>query len=247
MVEAKSDGKGDRFAGFGGHERVMHPLVMREIGAVVINRLLKIAHHGKASGARRIDLRLEPAAGRVRWPRHFEEDGKLCGIGILGFIEDNDRVELANPACGFWMLEEFIRERDLVGVGDDTALETKIAIIALHFARDADRGLVHPAAQRNKSLLPDFIDALRRGAANRPPQKTGLFAITFLPCLELRDGIPNRVALFRRSCRAVNFIQLDLGTGTFLAGPEQRRAGMPSQLHDVSHGSEPEKFRATFR
>ena len=62
----------------------------------------------------------------------------------------------ANAARGFGMLQEFVGERDLVVVGDDAAIEAKVAIIALHFGRDADGGLIHPASQRNEGPLPDF-------------------------------------------------------------------------------------------
>ena len=119
---------------------------MREIGAVVIDRLLKITDHGEAPRPRRIDLRLEPASGRLGRPRHFEQHGKLRGIGILRFVEDDDRIELANAARCFGMLEKFIRERDLVRIGNDASFEAEIAVIALYFGSDADRGLVHPAA-----------------------------------------------------------------------------------------------------
>src|SRR3954464_3007210 len=42
---------------------------------------------------------------------------------------------------------EFVGERDLVGVGNNAALEPKIAVIPLHLRRDANGRLVHPPAQ----------------------------------------------------------------------------------------------------
>ena len=45
LIEAEGDRKGDGFARLGGDERIVHALVMREIGAVVVNRLLEIANH----------------------------------------------------------------------------------------------------------------------------------------------------------------------------------------------------------
>ena len=44
------------------------------------------------------------------------------------------------------MLEKFVSQRDLIGVGYDAALEPEVAIIALHFGGDTNGGLVHPAA-----------------------------------------------------------------------------------------------------
>ena len=144
----------------------------------------------------------------------------MGGIGILGFIENNNRIEFANAARGFRVLEKLIGQRDLVGISNDAAFQAEIAVVALHFGGDADGGLVHPATQRHKGLLPDLIDALCLGAANRPPQKAGPFPIAFFPRLKLRDGIRDRVALLRHSGRAVNVLQIYLGTRTLLGGTE---------------------------
>ena len=220
LIEPKRDGKRNRFAGLRAHERVVHALVVREVRAVVIDRLLKIAHHRKTSGARRINFCLEPAAGRVGRSRHFQQNGKLRGIGILRFVENDDGIELTNAARRFRMLQEFIGERDLVVISDDAALEAEVAIIALHFGGDADGGLVYPTAQRNKRALPDFIDALRRGGADRPAKKSGSVTIAIFPGLKLRDGVSDRVAFSRRHRASMNFAQINLWTRTRFARME---------------------------
>ena len=51
------------------------------------------------------------------------------------------------------MLQQFIRERDLIIVGDKAALEAELAIIALHFRRHTGRGVAHPFAQRRKLIV----------------------------------------------------------------------------------------------
>src|SRR5687768_5473250 len=101
LVEPESDGKGQGVAGFCPNERFMHALVMHEVRAIVPDRLLPIPDHAEASGAWGIDPRLQPAAGRVRRTRDLEKDGKLGGIGVLRFVENDDRVELPKTSRSF--------------------------------------------------------------------------------------------------------------------------------------------------
>jgi hypothetical protein len=60
----------------------------------------------RSSGARRINLRLSQR--QSRGARYFEQHGKLRGIGVLRFVEDHNRIELANAAGCFGVLQKFI-------------------------------------------------------------------------------------------------------------------------------------------
>ncbi len=225
----------------------MHAAVVREIGSVVIDRLLEIADHAEASGTGRINLRFQPASDGIRRSRHFEQDGKLRGISVLRFIQNNDRIKLTYAVRGFGMLQKFVGERDLVGIRHHAALKAEVAIIALHLGRDADGGLIHPTAQGNKGTRPKLVDVLRFRRTNRPAQETCSVAIAFLPVLKLRDGISNRVALPGRSRGSIDFAQVDLWTGARFVRMEQSGAGLPPQLHDVPHRREAQERGAIFR
>ena len=103
---------------------------------------------------------LFPASGRsLPGARHFEQDGELRGIGVLRFVQDDDRIESLRMRRAASGCAEVRRQRDLVRIGDDAALEAKVPIIALHLGAATQRaGLIHPAAQRNKALLPSQVD-----------------------------------------------------------------------------------------
>ena len=74
LIQAKGDGKRDRFAGLAADERFVHAFVVGEIGPVAVDRLLEVAHHAETPGTRTIELRLKPTPGRVGRACHFEQD-----------------------------------------------------------------------------------------------------------------------------------------------------------------------------
>src|SRR5207237_9322836 len=84
-----------------------------------------------------------------------QEHKKLLRIGVLRFIENNAIILFANAPGYIRKPHQFSGERDLIGVPHQTALESKLAVIALHFGSNAKRTRVHPVAQRSKRFAPD--------------------------------------------------------------------------------------------
>src|SRR5439155_137293 len=81
------------------------------------------------------------------------------------------KVSFANPLRGDRMLQQLFRERDLISVGDQSVVESKIEIIALQFRRDARGGVADPFSQRRKFILPELSEpSVCRRETNRPAQ-----------------------------------------------------------------------------
>src|SRR5213075_234345 len=108
------------------------------------------------------------------------------------------------------MLEQLVRERDLVGVGDDTALEPEIAIIALHFGRHAERRIGDPAAERAKRFAPDSGELrVRARETVRPTEEFPIRIQTRFPVGQVFLRSLDRVAS-AGVARAVNFAEVML-------------------------------------
>src|SRR5437763_14844119 len=63
------------------------------------------------------------------------------------------------------------RERDLVVVSQETALDSELAIVALHFRRHANGRLINPSTHRRERLAFDSNEILRLGKTNRPAEE----------------------------------------------------------------------------
>ena len=126
----------------------MHGLVIFQIGAFAIDGLLEIAHHAEVTGPRRIDARLHPITGRAGWSCRLQKHRKLRRLGVLRFIENAAKMLRANARSGERVLQQFLRERDLIAVGDEAALEAKFPVIALHFRGHAGSRLADPFPER---------------------------------------------------------------------------------------------------
>src|SRR5207244_8419502 len=91
---------------------------------------------------------LQPKAPRFRRARRFQQHGKLQRLSVLRLVENDPKVFFANPLRGDRMLQQLFRERDLISVGDESVIESKIEIIALHLRRNARGRIAHPFSQR---------------------------------------------------------------------------------------------------
>src|SRR2546421_12746988 len=60
------------------------------------------------------------------------------------------------------------RKRDLVVISQETALDSELAIIALHFRRHANGRMINPSTHRREPLAFDSNEILRLGKTNRP-------------------------------------------------------------------------------
>ncbi|HMJ06059.1 MAG TPA: hypothetical protein VK474_07360, partial [Chthoniobacterales bacterium] len=239
LVEPEGDGKRQRVARFGPDKCLVHAPVVREICAIMPDRLLKITDHAKATWTRRIGKRSQPAAGCLGPTRDLEQHGELGGIGILRFIQDDNWIELAKTARGFGVLEELIGERDLVGVSDYAALEAEVPVIPLHFRRDTDGCLIHPATQRCEGFRPENVDLFGLRRAVWPPQETGPVAIAVRPRRQLRHRVRDGFAFFDWEKSAIQGIELKLYFWAFawLVRIQQGRTRSTTQLHDVTKRS----------
>src|SRR5205823_7578988 len=102
-------------------------------------------------------------------------------------IENDTKVFFANSLRGDRMLQQLFRQRDLISIGDEPVVESKIAIITLHLRGDARGRFADPFSQRRKFLLPELSKSgVCRRETNRPAQ---VFPIT--------DETPFPLAQFR--------------------------------------------------
>src|SRR5207249_8353945 len=114
---------------------------------------------------------LQPKTLRFRGARRFQQHGKLQRLGVLRLVENDTKVFFANPLRGDRMLQQLFRERDLISVGDESVVESKIEIITLHLRGDAVGGVADPFSQRRKFLLPELSEPGVCGReTNRPAQ-----------------------------------------------------------------------------
>ena len=75
-------------------------------------------------------------------------------IGVLRLVKNDPKILFAYSLGRSRMPHQFVSERDLVGVGDDTSLDAEVAIIALHFRGNAKSGIGNPFSQRGESFFP---------------------------------------------------------------------------------------------
>src|SRR5437762_7524966 len=69
------------------------------------------------------------------------------------------------------MLQQLFRECDLISVGDESVVESKVEIITLHLCSDAGGRIAHPFSQRRKFLLPKLCElGVCRRETSRPAQ-----------------------------------------------------------------------------
>ena len=78
----------------------------------------------------------------------------MLRVGVLRFVQDDAIIFLPNSPNDIRLANQLDRKRNLIGIGDDAALKTEIAISALHLRRDTKRAGVHPVADRLKGAAP---------------------------------------------------------------------------------------------
>src|SRR6478672_6219634 len=121
-----------------------------------------------------------PKALRFRRARHFQQHGKLQRLSVLCLVEDDTKAFFANSLRSDWMLQQLFRERDLISVGDESVVESKIEIITLHLCRDARGGIADPLSQRCEFFLPELSKpGVCRRKTNRPAQVFPIAGVTF--------------------------------------------------------------------
>src|SRR5947208_14211115 len=96
---------------------------------------------------------LQPKTPRFRRASRFQTNGNLQRLVVLRLVENDTKVFFANPLRGDRMLQQLFRERDLIAIGDEPVVESKIEIITLQLRRDAGGGVADPFSQRRKFFL----------------------------------------------------------------------------------------------
>src|SRR6476646_6604436 len=125
---------------------------------------------------------LQPKALRLGRTRHFQQHGELQRLRVLCLVEDDTKTFFANSRSGDWMLQQLFRERDLIVVSDQPAIESKSEIIKLHLCSDARGGGADPLSQRRKFFLPQLSKlGVWRSETNRPAQIFPIAAETPFP------------------------------------------------------------------
>src|SRR5204862_4301291 len=109
-----------------------------------------------------------PCAGCLCGARDLQQYKELLRISVLRFIENDAVIIFANAAHYIRKPHEFSSERHLVRVLDEAALESELAIIALHFSSDTKSARIDPITQRAKRIAPEPHKFFRRRGAWRP-------------------------------------------------------------------------------
>src|SRR5438105_3682004 len=115
-----------------------------------------------------IAFRFEPISAGLSRSSQLEQERELAWIGVLRFIENHAERFFTHFAPDLWMLHQLERERDLIVIRQQAALDPKRAIVSLHLSRDAKRCLIDPAPQRREGLAFDPNKVFRFRPANRP-------------------------------------------------------------------------------
>ena len=143
------------------------------------------------------------------------------------------------------MLEKLVGERDLIGVSDDAALEPEVPIIALHFRRDADGGLIHPTAKRSEcSAQRASISSLWWNRSASAETRCRVVIVPPMP----------RAVPWSLRCRcflAASEARVEARGNRFrafagLIRVEQGGTGAAAQLHDVTKRSETKELVPIF-
>src|SRR5437762_14265486 len=96
---------------------------------------------------------LQPTASRIQRAGYFCENRKLRGVRVLRFVQNNVEVFFSQTTRRDGMLQQLIRESDLIWISDQAAFDPVIAEITLHFSGNPECGLRHPAAHRSDGLV----------------------------------------------------------------------------------------------
>src|SRR6266404_339900 len=126
--------------------------------------------HAGAARRRRCFSIFKPFTRRVRRPRDFEKNKELLRIGVLSLIENDAVIFFTNTLRDIWQTEQFGGERDLIGVSDRAARESKVPIIALHVRGHAGSARARPFSKRPKRFAP-ATDKLFFGCRARRPRR----------------------------------------------------------------------------
>ena len=214
-------------------QRLVQLAVMIEVVWVAINRLLEIADHREMADSRWELSIFQPFAGRLWRPRYFHENEELLRIGVLRLVQDDAIIFLTDAFCNIRNAQQFRGERDLIGISDRAACESKVAVIALHFRGHTRCARARPITQRAKRF-PPATDKLSFGRRARRPRRE---LVALLPAIDPIAQLSFRFwNIFGLCCldRRFNFAEIAFRTAFF----GRRRAEIviliACELHQLS-------------
>ena len=210
------------------------------------DRLLEIAHHAEVARPRRRLRLLRPETARGRRPRDLEEDAELLRGGVLRFVEDDPIMFLAYPPNDIRLAHERAGQRHLIRVSDQAALETEIAIRALHLRGDTKRAGVHPLAQGPEGVAPQPDEFFRIAGTQRPRRKSVALAPAFLPAPQVRLVFRNRANRRTLCDHGVNLGKVCVRAGCVGLDRAQVDFAAAGQLHQLTRLHMPEQDTPVF-
>ena len=169
----------------------------------------------------------------------------MSGIGILRFIQEHPEIFGADFALNVGMLQQLQRERDLIVIRQHSALEPKLAIIALHLRRHTQRRLIQPSPHRRKGFALDWNEIAGLGIANWPANEISSLAPNLFGAPQLL--LKRRNSLQRRTFCDVSINRAEIRARAFFHGRiDSIRLAVPTELHQLSHLNMTQKFAAIF-
>src|SRR6478672_1792327 len=175
---------------------------------------------------------LQPKALRLGRTRHFQQHGELQRLRVLCLVEDDTKTFFANSRSGEWMLQQFFRERDLIVVSDQPAIESKIEIITLHLCSDARCGGADPLSQRRKFFLPELSKpGIWRRETDRPAQIFPVAAETLFPFAQFRLRSGDIIVTLSLRRLRVDLSEIGRRTWRQTWHLQNSRARAPGQFH----------------
>src|SRR5204863_4530284 len=122
----------------------------------------------------------QPLTSRLRRPRCWHENAELWRIGVRRLVGSGAIIFLTEAFCNIRDAQQFRGERDLIGISDRAACESKVAIITLHFRSHARCAPTRPITQRVKRF-PPATDKLPFGRRARRPRRE---LVALLPAID---------------------------------------------------------------
>src|SRR2546430_9894369 len=220
----------------------MNSSVIIQVRPLPVNRLLEIADHAEMARPRTQMSILQPKAFRFRRARRFQQHRKLQRLSVLRFVENDTKAFFADPLCGDRMLQQLFRERDLISVGDESVVESKIAIITLHLRRDAGGGLADPFSQRRKFFLPELSEfGVCRRETNRPAQIFPIAGKAPFPLAQFRLRFADVFVSLSLIRLRVNLSEIERRTGRQSWYLQNSRSRASGELHEIARLHETQK------
>src|SRR5437016_1654446 len=121
------------------------------------------------------------------------------------------------------ILQQLICQRDLVGIRYHSSFETEIAIVPLHFRRDAESGICDPSSQRRERSAPQLREfRIRTCEIVRPTEELPIRRTPSFPFSQFHLRLPD-VVTSTGVRSSIHFAEIDFGADFEFSWPPQGR------------------------